>query len=139
MRTQINNFDAGRGNDHQIGQYLPAPEETESSITTSKLLMLGVFIGCLAAAGILLFFLVAARPASASKTQASQQGVGALPEAAGIMQPAEGQNQIQNKSRINKPRTDRSRGSQRSSSQNEYKNSTIVTSPGHAPKMLESQ
>jgi hypothetical protein len=140
LRTQINNFDAGRGYAHQIDEYLPAPDETESSITPSKLLILGVFIGCLAA-GFLLFFLLAAGSASVAKPHTSQQGVGVIPDAGGITQPPEGQNQTQTPIRghLNRPHTDRTRTAQRTSGQNEYKSPTVVTAPGHTPKMLESQ
>jgi hypothetical protein len=143
LRTQINNFDAGRGYAHQIDQYLPAPDETESSITPSTLLILGVLIGCLAAAGFLLFFMLAAGSASVAKPHTSEQGVGVIPDAARITQPAEGQNQNQNQTpmrgHLNRPHPDRTPTAQRTSGQNEYKSATVVTAPGHTPKMLESQ
>lgn len=138
MQTQINNSDAGRGYLDQLDRYLPAPDDSESSISPSKLLVLGVFIGCLAAAGFLLPLLLAGGSPSAAKQKEPPKQTSVIPETPEIMQTADSQSQTPMKSRPGK-HADRSRNTQKARSQNEFKNATTITGPGKTPKMTQYQ
>jgi hypothetical protein len=114
-------------------------DDNDSSITPSKLLVLGVFIGCLASAGFVLFLLLAGSP-SPSKTKAasSEKQAGVIPGAVEIIQAAEGGAQTQLKGRGNKPQADRTRNAPKAANRSDYRKAIVETAPGKSPKMIES-
>ena len=138
MRTQINNSDAGQVYLDLLDRNLPAPDDGESSISPSKLLVLGVFIGCLAAAAFLLPLLLAGTSRSASRTKEPPRQADVIQDASEVLPSADNQPQPQIKNRLNKPRTDRSRNAPKAG-QSQFKNATVVTAPGKTPRMTETQ